>query len=1690
MPINDNQTVSQDLSLFGGQVKDIAPGNLPAGVSPQCQDMFFSGQYTATRPALYHVLASALGTGDILSHNDYPQQNGTTETVIQYADGSLWTRNVQTGSATQVGTSSPGVRFNSVSAFNHFFMAYRSLGLVSSFTNATLAGGDVPRYINPLGHVWRVTSDAPGGGFSVSPITIAPEDVVLPGVFVMGPAVTSVTLTGEETVVITIPNKGTETFHYWTAAEITLASSVTLVPNQIVQLYGINWAGPQWLNGVAVASVIDGTHFTIAIAQTSLNISATSGTFGYVPDAGSAQSLTRSNNIVTAYLTDTSPSTPTQIQPGWYVSLVDTQASSNSAVPISGAVPFTDNELFQAIFPQTSPGTIPTWIEGATANFYTYSHTEGGVFNFNYPGTGSNIPLPAPIATYQFSANQSVLFNSNGTDAGNLLKNAPQNGFNYNPWTIFGVTTQNLIPIRRVYWGVSAIGTGNPSSPGNILTILVENDSGSLPASVVPGATIILSGFINPFHDSLYPATGGSDAGSQFVDVNLDGTYTVIAVGTSIVGGSEHVQAFTVQAPSVAHTYSHDYGSGLNSTWPLSGWFFQVENETTTTPVWDGTAVMPYSGATTNVAMIISGYVYLPAGQSTFFLDNADGMQMGFASDVTFVSRTGNVGNGLYQPGGASYGQPQTVTALNGYPIAWAGNQGTNYAGVQIFEGTVTVSVAQAGIYGVELDYVNWAGDATLNMLNVIDSVNTPMLPSGGPGQYTAKVQGDGVGNVHVTLPTPVEALPIGAWLYLYLNPPSSADVNDWTITSNGTGSVVVHSTDFSVNEEILLGGFSSVKTPQPTTWNGQTVTITSAINNGNGSQTLQFNWTGTPGTGTTTTGTVTPVSAQYPSGWVQVTQVLSTSEFVYYAINNTETLLASGTVYDYFGSLNTQQSLTAALPGQSTASTSSQASASLQSSASGIVQGFQVLSVNSSTTPNFITWYQSGFNDTYTGTHQLQVQPQSQIAAGPRNMLVFFLNEDGGTTPGSYPILLNLNGGTQFAQVTLPLGPAGTTARGTAWTPAYGADYFVLPAGNLPASGGNGPVIVTGTIVYDNTTTSTIIDFSDAALVDGIFVGPGEEAVGEDYGDLTSMIVLPPVIGVVEYNEQLAWWGELNCYPNHSMVNMGMAGGYNGSQTLGANAQPLGWDNATPYNSISPDAAGVLFTSSDNIGFEYGFPASGTSSLQFVMYSPSAGVIATASVAISGITSTRTWYSATFNAALPNPVPADAVLYMRAAGGANNGMISQSIYQDFYGDPIVLPNRTYVIRFEAYINGGFIKTKEFELIDQEQPVLNNQIRLSYIENPFAYDNENGFTVGLDTPDFVSAMFLQREQLYALTEGQGELHSIRATAVLPSDWSTALFARECGCSGPDAVTIGQSVAWWMGRHGVHVFEGGQPKKISQYNNTDFEKTNWNAAVNSCMAYDAVQRVLYMAFPTGATLNPSMTYSLNTRLADAAYNVPDPVHVSPYTGKIISTDLAQKWSPMSINFNSMTMSLQSTAVGVDQTAFAKVMTFGAQGFGQLYAQDYFNYPPTNPTATSWNAIDDDFSTIPWVYVTYPFFSHDTEIQTQIGVYRKLFGFMGMHVSGVGFLNMVPLIDSLDNPWPALAPWTLQFADPASDYNIGLNVTGNRMFLKFTGTPIPGSQGGDGFSTALWLTHLFVSARKDFVFPVGNGGFGGG
>jgi hypothetical protein len=561
----------------------------------------------------------------------------------------------------------------------------------------------------------------------------------------------------------------------------------------------------------------------------------------------------------------------------------------------------------------------------------------------------------------------------------------------------------------------------------------------------------------------------------------------------------------------------------------------------------------------------------------------------------------------------------------------------------------------------------------------------------------------------------------------------------------------------------------------------------------------------------------------------------------------------------------------------------------------------------------------------------------QSQLAPGVRQAVVIFTSQDGAQTAPSVPVSLNVQGGSNLVFADdIPVGPPGTASRAVCFTPAQGDLFFYLSPATIPAVGYTGPQLTIGTVISDNVTTSAIFDFSDTALTSAVY-----NNISEQGNNLFEQVVLPPCLGVAAYQDRLVWWGAINT--NQELLNMGFDGGAlpNGSN-LG---QPLGWTIG--------DGNGVLVQVPGQPGYSYqmtgGYPclisqpayqsyygapvvfpnttycfrvfasASTTGTAGNVcadFYSPSMGIQALATIPAASIGTTASWVVGTMNAALPNQIPTD---------------LQFRVYQN--GVPSgVLPG--------SPPSAATITLDEMEIIPTAQPVLQNQAYVSYVQNPFGYDALTGI-IQVDSTDPITAAFVQRQFLYLLTD-QDLFQSQDNGQTEPSSgtgWPVTKFAALCGASGPNAVDTGEDIAIWAGRYGTRLFSGApNPKKVTQEIATIYENINWNVQTNIWVKNDPVQQVIYLGIPLGTDTQVTQVANMSYRLSDVAYNVPDAVHISVYSGRIISTDLGRKWTVMRRPLQCADMCQRNTTSGL-----AKILTLGGTK-SNLYVFDYFNYPP--------------------------------------------------------------------------------------------------------------------------------------------------
>src|SRR2546423_1145166 len=354
-------------------------------------------------------------------------------------------------------------------------------------------------------------------------------------------------------------------------------------------------------------------------------------------------------------------------------------------------------------------------------------------------------------------------------------------------------------------------------------------------------------------------------------------------------------------------------------------------------------------------------------------------------------------------------------------------------------------------------------------------------------------------------------------------------------------------------------------------------------------------------------------------------------------------------------------------------------------------------------------------------------------ISAGVHQVAVIFKTRQGYLTAPSPAIKWTASGAKRAVITNIPTGPANVVARILCFTGAGGASFFYVGAGSTLFSG--------NMILNDNTTTSAVVDFSDAILL-----------AGTNVDNLARLIELGCCAGVIDYSQRLFWWGERNKLNN--FVNLGFDGGFTGPVLphfpLGWAADPVfgpgGTDEQTlvvsggAYSIVGNGATATrgLITQSavqDALGTpliqastDYTVRARcarnstlSTGNLRVNLFSATAGINTTGlQLSAAQLTTNYVEYTAQLTAPLAS-IPIDLVLRVFADG---------------------IPNQ----------NGQFY-IDSIEIFPTAQPVNASLVRASRVEDPESYD-------GIDSPPSVAEnngqairpAFKLRERLYFVKE--------------------------------------------------------------------------------------------------------------------------------------------------------------------------------------------------------------------------------------------------------------------------------------------------------------------------------------------------
>lgn len=663
-------------------------------------------------------------------------------------------------------------------------------------------------------------------------------------------------------------------------------------------------------------------------------------------------------------------------------------------------------------------------------------------------------------------------------------------------------------------------------------------------------------------------------------------------------------------------------------------------------------------------------------------------------------------------------------------------------------------------------------------------------------------------------------------------------------------------------------------------------------------------------------------------------------------------------------------------------------------------------------------------------------------VSAGVHQVCVLFQTRQGYLTKPGPAATWTASGAKRAVVTNIPTGPSNVLARILCFTGAGGASFFYTGAGGTLFSG--------NMILSDNSTTSLVVDFSDAILL-----------AGTNVDNQFRLVELGDCAGVIDYNERLFWWGERNRLDN--LVNLGFDGGFTGPALP---HYPLGWTPDPVYapggtdeeNFVAWGAAysivgngttatrGLITQTAvaDSLGAQILAPnmdytvrarcarnatlSSGT--LHVHLYSPSAGInTAGLQLTAAQLTTSYVEYTADLTAPLAT-IPSDLVLRIYADGTPNSGG-------------------------QFYIDG-------IEIFPTNEPSNASIVRASRVEDPESYDGVDGLlSVDENNGQAICAAFKLRERLYFVKE-----HSLHVTqddgTNEPALWSISEVSRRVGTPSVHGVGIGEDWVVIAHRTGLYIFNGGEPVKISQEIQPTWNQINWQYGQTLWVTVDIKERRIFVGVPLGTATTPNKILMLDYRDLDTFDDLAErpPINIT-YTGRKTATDKTRKWSPWTIAANSCASLERVNGSAIVALGGGTPGVGGAGSTGKIYQLVDTQY-------------SDDGTAIPSYYTTHFFPERAVEQSLGLGAHRKLFSYLTMYVEGAGNLALTTFVNTESAPQ---AQQPLPLSSPSlKDLELPINVLGERVAFQ-VGT----SQSGAWFR----LQKFNPSVRVDPWAPVRGG-----
>src|SRR5882724_1950558 len=632
-------------------------------------------------------------------------------------------------------------------------------------------------------------------------------------------------------------------------------------------------------------------------------------------------------------------------------------------------------------------------------------------------------------------------------------------------------------------------------------------------------------------------------------------------------------------------------------------------------------------------------------------------------------------------------------------------------------------------------------------------------------------------------------------------------------------------------------------------------------------------------------------------------------------------------------------------------------------------------------------------------------------IATGVHKVCVIFQTRQGYLTKPGPATSWTASGGKRAVVTNIPAGPSNVVARILCFTGAGGASFFYT----------GGTALFSGNMVLaDNSTTSLVVDFSDAILL-----------AGTNVDNLFKLIELGDCAAVLDYAQRLFWWGERNKMNN--WVNLGLDGGFTGPSLP---HYPLGWTPDAVFAPGGGDEQSFVVW-----GSAYTIAGNGTTPTRGLM-AQSAVQDALGAPRIQANTEYTVRARCARNATLSQGT---LYIHLYGASGAINTIGLQltatqltTTYVE-YTAQLTAPLTTIPsdLLLRVYVDGTPNQNGQFyvdciEIFPTAQPVNASLVRASRVEDAESYDGIDGLlSVAENNGQAIRAAFKLRERLYFVKE-----HSLHVTqddgTNEPSLWAIAEVSRKVGTPSVRGVGIGEDWVVIAHRTGLYIFSGGEPIKISQEIQPTWNQINWQYGHTLWVTVDTKERRILIGVPLGAATSPNKILMLDYRDLDDAEDIAGrpPINIT-YAGRKTAADKTRKWVPWTIAANACALVERS-----DGTA-SVVLGGGTPGVGGA-----------GPTGRVYQLSDsqpsDNGIAIPSYYTTHYFPERAVELALNLGAHRKLFSYLTMFVEGAGNLSLTSFTDSPSAP-QSLQPLPLS-APSTKDLELPINVLGDRVAFQ--------------------------------------------